>query len=110
MNATNDKAEWDLERYRELNGYFRERINQLLTSDPHLINQVAQGQSLRLEEIVESMTLNDQVLWKEFLQLDQMKMQIDIQDHLEGKGTPLDSQKGFYRQHHENEDDEEALW
>ncbi|WP_207430210.1 hypothetical protein [Sabulibacter ruber] len=106
----NERTEWDAERYRELNSYFRERINQLLTSDPHLVNQVAQGKGLQLEEIVESMTLNDQVLWKEFLELDHMKMQIDIQDHLEGKGTPLDSQKGFYRQHHDPDEDEDALW
>jgi hypothetical protein len=104
-----ENQNWDEARYRELNGYFRERIQQLLSGDPHLQNQVAAGNSLQLNEIVESMTLNDQVLWQEFLQLDQLKMHQDLQNHLEGKGAPLHDQSGFYRSPSSG-DDEKPLW
>ncbi|ALJ00522.1 hypothetical protein [Rufibacter tibetensis] len=105
-----ENTEWDADRYKELNGHFREKINQLLTTDPHLQKLVEEGKSIQLEELVESMTLNDQVLWKEFLQLDQQKMHQDLQNHLEGKGDPLHDQSGFYRHHREQEGEEDHLW
>ncbi|RNI30585.1 hypothetical protein [Rufibacter latericius] len=101
---------WNKERYRELNGYFRDKIRHQLATDPHLQSQVAEGKSLKLEEIVESLSLNDQVLWREFLHLDQLKMHQDLQNHLEGKGAPLHDGAGFYRSRKEEEDEEETLW
>ncbi|GAB2537510.1 hypothetical protein [Rufibacter soli] len=105
-----EKPIWNPERYRELNAYFRVKIPQLLEADPHLQKQVAQGKSLELTEIVECMTLNDQVAWQEFLELDQIKMHQDLQNHLEGKGTPLDSKTGFYRTPKEDSEEEPPLW
>jgi hypothetical protein len=105
-----EKPIWNQERYRELNAYFRVIIPQLLEADPHLQQQVAQGKSLELTEIVECMTLNDQVAWQEFLELDQIKMHQDLQNHLEGKGTPLDSKTGFYRTRQEDSEEEPPLW
>ncbi|KAA3438230.1 hypothetical protein [Rufibacter hautae] len=101
---------WNADHYKELNGYFREKIQHQLTTDPHLQKQVAEGKSLQLSEIVESMTLNDQVLWKEFLHLDQIKMHQDLQNHFEGKGAPLHDKSGFYRQPHQGDSDEQPLW
>ncbi|WP_181306352.1 hypothetical protein [Rufibacter sp. XAAS-G3-1] len=105
-----ENTTYDAARHRELNGYFRDRIQHQLTTDPHLQNQVAQGNSLQLKEIVESLTLNDQVLWKEFLHLDQLKMHQDLQNHLEGKGTPLHDGSGFYRQPDQENGEEKPLW
>ncbi|WP_210488868.1 hypothetical protein [Rufibacter aurantiacus] len=101
---------WDEDRYRELNGYFREKIQHQLSTDPHLQKQIAEGKSLDLTEIVESLTLNDQVLWKEFMHLDQLKMHRDLQNHLEGKGNPLHDKSGFYRRHNGEEDEAQPLW
>ena len=104
------KPAWNEERYIELNTYFRVRIQQLLETDPHLQQQVAQGNSLQLTEIVECMTLNDQESWQEFLHLDQLKMHQDLQNHLEGKGSPLDSKTGFYRTPQGGAEEEPPLW
>ncbi|GGK68622.1 hypothetical protein ACD591_17250 [Rufibacter glacialis] len=106
-----ENTPWDADRYKELNIYFREKIQHLLSTDPHLQKQVSAGKSVQLEELVESMTLNDQLLWEEFLQLDQQKMHQDLQNHLEGKGDPLHDQSGFYRHaKNDQEDDENHLW
>ncbi|RNI27563.1 hypothetical protein EFA69_15675 [Rufibacter immobilis] len=105
-----ENTAWNEARYRELNAYFRERIQQLLGADPHLQKQVAEGKSIQLEELVESMTLNDQLLWKEFLALDQQKMHQDLQNHLEGKGSPLHDQSGFYRNQREEGEEDTSLW
>ncbi|AKQ45629.1 hypothetical protein TH63_08155 [Rufibacter radiotolerans] len=105
-----EKPTWNEERYIELNTYFRVRIQQLLETDPHLQKQVADGASLQLAEIIECMTLNDQVAWQEFLELDQIKMHRDLQNHLEGKGAPLDSKTGFYRTPQNGTDEEPPLW
>ncbi|MBC3541609.1 hypothetical protein ACFSC6_02235 [Rufibacter sediminis] len=105
-----ENTAWNAERYRELNGYFKEKIRQRLSSDPNLLQQVAEGKSLELQDIVASLSMEDQALWKEFLHLDQLKMHQDLQNHLEGKGTPLHDGSGFYRQPNTENEHDNPLW
>lgn len=86
---------WDAERYQELNTYFRFKIKTMLESDPYLQELVNERKGLQLEQITDRMSDRDQVLWQEFLQLDQLKFQQDLQNHLEGRGTPYNSRTGF---------------
>ena len=102
----NNLEKWDSDRYRELNAYFRIRIKTLLESDPFLQGIIAQHNSIQLQDLVARMTEPDQQRWSEFMVLDQMKLHLDIQNHLEGKGTPLDTQNGFGP----NLTDEEDYW
>lgn len=103
--------EFDTTKYQELNLYFKQKIRELLESDPQLTNRTAAGESLDLNEIVECMTLNDQLRWKEFLALDQQKMNIDLQNHLEGKGDPLHGREDFYKKPGQADpQDGNALW
>ena len=99
---------WDENRYRELNAYFRIRIKTLLESDPYFKEILAQEQGLQLQDLVNRMTNADQVLWTEFLELDQLKLHIDLQNHLEGKGMPFAPQRGFGNNLFNSE--EEATW
>ena len=91
----NDLENWDEARYSELNAYFRIKIKTLLESDPFLREMVEQQNSVGLPDLVGRMTLSDQQRWAEFLVLDRIKLQIDIQNHLEGKGKPYSPQHGF---------------
>ena len=86
---------WDEARYRELNTYFRVNINILLDSDPYIKDMLADKKSLQLESLIERMSVRDQQLWKEFLELDRIKLHMDMQDHLEGKGKPYTPRSGF---------------
>lgn len=87
--------EWDDEKYNLLNAHFRQKINELLGTDPYLLEIVSQGKGLQLDELIDRMTARDKQLWKEFMRLDRMKLDRDMRDHLEGKGTPYSPQKGF---------------
>lgn len=87
--------EWNAERYRELNAYFRVRIKVLLESDPFLKDLIRQQQTLELHHITERMSEADQKIWQEFMKLDQAKFYLDMQAHLEGRGTPFNSRTGF---------------
>lgn len=88
---------WDADRYQELNAYFRLKIRTMLESDPHLRDLLSQNKSLQLAELTERMSFRDQDLWQEFLYLDQLKFEQDLQNHLEGRGTPYNSRTGFSR-------------
>lgn len=89
--------EFDAAKHQELNLYFKQKIRELLEANPQLNQKTAAGHSLELDELVECMPLQDQLRWKEFLELDQQKLNIDLQNHLEGTGDPLQNQEAFYR-------------
>jgi hypothetical protein len=101
--------DWDEEKYHLLNAHFRTRINELLTSDPYLVRAVAEGKGLQLDELVGRMTEADQRHWKEFLRLDRIKLHMDMQDHLDGRGTPYSPRTGF-QDDSERYGDEEQPW
>ncbi|MCC9167019.1 hypothetical protein [Pontibacter harenae] len=103
-----DFSNWDEERYKELNAYFRVNINKLLESDPYLKDILAEKGSLQLEDLVDRMSIKDQQLWQEFLELDRIKLHKDMQDHLEGKGTPYSPRNGFGKT--SLDDQEEETW
>ena len=88
---------WDAARYQELNDYFRLKIKTMLESDPYLQELLDQGKGLQLEQLTDRMSDLDQQRWQEFLQLDQLKFQQDLHNHLEGRGTPYNLRKGFDR-------------
>lgn len=90
-----DMQEWDEEKYNLLNAHFRQRIKELLSSDPYLIKAVAEGKGLQLNELVGRMSVADQEHWQEFLKLDRIKLHLDMQDHLEGRGIPFSPRTGF---------------
>ena len=85
----------DEARYKELNTYFRIRIEQLLRQDEYLKDKLKQGHNLQVKDIVAHMSADDQERWQEFLELDQLKMQADIWNHLHGRGTPYQPGTGF---------------
>lgn len=87
--------EWNAERYLELNDYFRIRIKLMLESDPYLQELVSARVSLQLSQITDRMTERDQEMWSEFMRLDEAKFYLDLQNHLEGRGTPFNSRTGF---------------
>jgi hypothetical protein len=91
----NEPENWDEARYKELNIYFRIRIEQLLKQDTFLLQQQELGKELHLRDIVLQMNPGDRELWEEFLMLDQQKLQVDIWNHLHGKGTPFKPGTGF---------------
>jgi hypothetical protein len=90
-----DLHDWDEEKYSQLNAHFRQRIKELLSSDSFLIKAVAEGKGLQLSELVGRMSAADQEHWQEFLKLDRIKLHLDMQDHLEGRGTPFSPRTGF---------------
>ena len=95
MNVNPEFWEWNAERYRELNAYFRVRIKVLLESDPYLKEMISKAQTLELHHITGRMSKADQEIWQEFLELDRAKFYLDMQDHLEGRGTPFNIRTGF---------------
>ncbi|MFD2999342.1 hypothetical protein ACFS7Z_03130 [Pontibacter toksunensis] len=95
MIPQQNSNEWDDEKYNLLNAHFRQKINELLTTDTFLQEAVSQGKSIQLGELIDRMTARDKQLWKEFMRMDRMKLDRDMQNHLEGKGTPYSPQNGF---------------
>jgi hypothetical protein len=87
--------QWNEERYRELNTYFKIRVEQLLQQNENLRAQVANRNDLQLSDFVAHMTEHDQERWDEFIQLDKLKFEIDMWNHLNGKGTPYQPGIGF---------------
>ncbi|WP_299985655.1 hypothetical protein [uncultured Pontibacter sp.] len=86
---------WDEARYIELNTYFRIKIQGMVDSDPYIRElQKAEG-GLQLADLIDRMSENDQELWAEFIRLDRIKLHLDMQNHLEGRGTPYTPRYGF---------------
>ncbi|WP_066829509.1 hypothetical protein [Rufibacter ruber] len=104
-----DSKNWNEDRYSELNAYFRERIRKQLDEHPDLQQPETDRRNLQLAEIIDSLPLHDQLLWQEFLELDQLKMHLDMQNYLEGKGSPTDFQNRFI-QRYRNPDDTASHW
>lgn len=103
--------EWDEERYRELNSYFRIRIQVLVDSDPVIKGMVQQGKSMQLSDLINQLSDDDQQLWHEFIKLDAIKLHLDMQNHLEGKGTPYNPRDGFNSSAEDDEeDDRPPIW
>lgn len=100
---------WDEERYLELNSYFRVRIQILLDTDPHLKQLLLQKQSLQLSDLIDQLSNEDKAMWREFLQLDSIKLHIDMRNHLEGKGTPFNPRDGFANPD-DDDDDRPPVW
>lgn len=90
-----DSGNWDEERYKELNIYFRIRIEQMLRHDEYLKERLEQGKNLQIKDIVAQMHEDDRERWDEFLKLDQQKLQADMWNHLHGRGTPFRPGTGF---------------
>ncbi|MFC5272293.1 hypothetical protein ACFPIB_16885 [Adhaeribacter terreus] len=101
--------EWNADRYRELNEYFRIRIKLMLESDPYLQDLISERKGLQLSQITDRMTERDQELWLEFMRLDEAKFYQDMQNHLEGRGTPYNSRTGFGTGAH-TENNEDQTW
>ncbi|MDX5345976.1 MAG: hypothetical protein LPK19_01905 [Hymenobacteraceae bacterium] len=102
-----DFDRWDEDRYRELNQYFRVKIKVMLESDPYLQELLAKDNSMQLTDLIDRMPHEDQLLWKEFLELDRIKLHHDMQNHLEGRGTPYNSRTGFTNRSDDNDD---SMW
>ena len=105
-----DLSKWDEERYIELNTYFRVRIQGLVDSDPYIKQLIDSEESLQLQDLIERMSVKDQGLWKEFIELDRLKLYQDMRDHLEGRGTPYSPQKGFGNKLSGPDEEEAKLW
>lgn len=90
-----DLEQWDEDRYMELNTYFRVKIQGMVDSDPYIKELIKQETGLQLQDLIDRMSERDQTLWTEFIRLDRIKLHIDMQNHLEGRGTPYSPQKGF---------------
>lgn len=86
---------WDEDRYMELNTYFRVKIQGMVDSDPYIRDLQKQEEGLQLSDLIDRMSEHDQALWAEFIRLDRIKLHMDMQNHLEGKGTPYDPRSGF---------------
>ncbi|PKV75745.1 hypothetical protein [Pontibacter ramchanderi] len=97
---------WDEDRYQELNTYFKVKIQHMLDSDPYIRDLQGQKNGLQLSDLIDRMSEREQELWSEFIRLDRIKLHRDMQNHLEGKGTPYSPQKGFGG----STDDGPSLW
>lgn len=95
MQPEDNLQDWDEEKYRLLNAHFRQQINELLRTDLFLSEAAAAGKSIQLHDLIGRMKANDQLLWLEFMKLDRIKLHLDMNDHLEGRGTPYSPQSGF---------------
>ena len=104
-----DLENWDEERYLELNSYFRVRIQILLDADSHIKQLMEQPQGLQLNDLINQLSDEDQELWREFLQLDSIKLHIEMRNHLEGKGTPYNLRDGFAGSG-DDDDDRPPVW
>lgn len=94
MNIKN-LENWDEERYKELNTYFRIKIDLMLRTDQYLIDQVQQGQNLQLNDLVAQFSEEDQSRWDEFIKLNKIKLEVDMWNHLHGKGPGFQPVFGF---------------
>lgn len=101
-----DMEQWDEDRYMELNTYFRVKIQGMVDSDPYIRDLQKQKEGLQLHDLIDRMSEQDQELWAEFIRLDRIKLHIDMQNHLEGKGTPYDPRSGFGGNKSDNESDQ----
>lgn len=79
----------------ELNTFFRVKIQGMVDSDPYIRDLQRQEGGLQLSDLIDRMSEQDQERWAEFIRLDRIKLHRDMQNHLEGKGTPYTPQKGF---------------
>lgn len=104
-----DLTKWDHARYLELNTYFRVKIQGMVDSDPYIKELIQEKPGLQLQDLIGRMSERDQELWGEFMELDRIKLHIDMQNHLEGKGTPYSPQKGF-GSNLPDTDDDTAPW
>ncbi|MBX0332857.1 hypothetical protein K3G39_06375 [Pontibacter sp. HSC-14F20] len=86
---------WDEDRYMELNTYFRVKIQGMIDSDPYIQDLQKSEGGLQLTDLISRMSATDQERWEEFIQLDRIKLYLDMQNHLEGKGTPYTPRHGF---------------
>lgn len=100
MNLEN----WNEERYKELNTYFRIIIEQMLRTNSSLVERQQQDTKMDLEELVAHFSEDDQERWAEFLELDKLKMQVDMWNHLNGNGTRFQPGVGFINP------DEDTTW
>ncbi|WP_242919481.1 hypothetical protein [Pontibacter liquoris] len=91
MNPEN----WNEARYKELNTYFRIKIEHMLRTDTHMQEQLEQNPKLELADLVAHFSEEDQERWKEFIALDQQKMKVDMWNHLNGTGTRYEPGIGF---------------
>lgn len=86
---------WDEARYKELNIYFRIKIERLLHTNPQLLAQQQEKGTMPLQQLVDEFSADDRERWQEFLHLDKLKMEIDLWDHLHGRGTRYRPGLGF---------------
>ncbi|WP_337068663.1 hypothetical protein, partial [Pontibacter sp. 13R65] len=82
---------WDEDRYKELNTYFRIKIDLLLRTEPHWQQQ----NNLQLSDLVAQFDEEDQQRWKEFIMLDKLKLEADMWNHLNGEGPRFRPGFGF---------------
>lgn len=100
---------WDEDRYIELNTYFRIKIQGMVDSDPYIRDLQKSEDGLQLTDLIDRMSDSDQGLWEEFIKLDRIKLHLDMQNHLEGKGTPYTPRHGFGSEASEA-DDKSSPW
>ncbi|TXK37003.1 hypothetical protein FVR03_16105 [Pontibacter qinzhouensis] len=82
---------WDEARYKELNTYFRIKIELLLQANPHLLRD----KNLSLSDLVAEFGEEDKQRWQEFMQLDKLKLEADMWRHLHGEGSGFKPGFGF---------------
>ncbi|MCC9136051.1 hypothetical protein ACFSKU_16390 [Pontibacter silvestris] len=90
-----DLENWNEERYKELNTYFRIKIELLLRTNPHLKDQMQQGHNLKLNDLVMQLSEEDKQRWEEFIVLDKIKLEVDMWNHLNGTGPGYQPGIGF---------------
>ncbi|GHA60442.1 hypothetical protein [Pontibacter akesuensis] len=86
---------WDADRYKELNTYFRIKIDHMLRTDPELQARLQEQANMQLSDLVNQFSEDDQERWEEFIRLDKQKMQVDMWNHLNGNGTRYQPGLGF---------------
>ncbi|WP_266205141.1 hypothetical protein [Pontibacter kalidii] len=86
---------WDEARYKELNTYFRIKIELMLRTNPHLVAQQQESSNMHLQELLNEFDADDRERWEEFIQLDKLKLEADMWDHLHGRGTRFRPGLGF---------------
>lgn len=95
---------WDEALYQELNVYFRIRIEQLLQTNAELRERQQNAETMQLEDLVSYFNEEDRERWQEFVELDRLKLQIDMWNHLHGVGSRYRPGLGFTKP------DEDTSW